>query len=184
MLFGHYIAWIAAGIMGAGTAVLMKSTIVELDPGDVAYKALGLSGYVIVIIAGWTTANANLYRAGLAAQAIFHKQSRMRVTFAVGMVTVVIACFPFVYKQILPLLTYAGLLVVPVGGIVFAEHFIFPRIGLDEVLGQVQGPNTQQTGSGVAGLLFGFGLNYLQLMSFFYLFLPTWAFTILLYSTR
>lgn len=60
MLFGHYIAWIAAGIMGAGTAVLMKSTIVELDPGDVAYRALGLSGYVIVIIAGWTTANANL----------------------------------------------------------------------------------------------------------------------------
>ncbi|WP_231953923.1 purine-cytosine permease family protein [Pirellulimonas nuda] len=105
MLFGHYIAWIAAGIMGAGTAVLMKSAIVELDPGDVAYRALGLSGYVIVIIAGWTTANANLYRAGLAAQAIFHKHSRMRVTLAVGVVTVVIACFPFVYKQILPLLT-------------------------------------------------------------------------------
>ncbi len=39
MLFGHYVAWIAAGIMGAGTAVLLRSTIVELDPGDVAYRA-------------------------------------------------------------------------------------------------------------------------------------------------
>ena len=184
MLFGHYIAWIAAGIMGAGTAVLMKSTIVELDPGDVAYRALGLSGYVIVIVAGWTTANANLYRAGLAAQAIFHKHSRARVTFAVGVATVVIACFPFVYKQILPLLTYAGLLVVPVGGIVFAEHFLFPRIGLTRYWVKYKGltHSTPAVASWVAGLVFGFGLNYLQVMSFFYLFVPTWAFTIVVYS--
>lgn len=184
MLFGHYIAWVAAGIMGAGTAVLMKSTIVELDPGDVAYRALGLSGYVILIVAGWTTANANLYRAGLAAQAIFHKRSRKQVTFAVGVVTVVIACFPFVYKQILPLLTYAGLLVVPVGGIVFAEHFLFPRIGLTRYWVKYKGltHSTPAVASWAAGLVFGFGLNYLQVMSFFYLFLPTWAFTIILYT--
>ena len=184
MLFGHYIAWIAAGIMGAGTAVLMKSTIAELDPGDVAFRALGLSGYVIVIVAGWTTANANLYRAGLAAQAIFYKRSRKQVTFAVGVVTVVIACFPFVYKQILPLLTYAGLLVVPVGGIVFAEHFIFPRIGLTRYWAKYKGltHSTPAVASWAAGLVFGFGLNYLQVMSFFYLFLPTWAFTIILYT--
>ncbi|WP_419189276.1 purine-cytosine permease family protein [Stieleria marina] len=215
MLFGHYIAWIAAGIMGAGTAVLLKSTITELDPGDVAYRALGLSGYVIVIVAGWTTANANLYRAGLAAQAIFHRHSRKQVTFTVGVVTVVIACFPFVYKQILPLLTYAGLLVVPVGGIVFAEHFIFPRIGLTRywskyrelrsgrsnesrteelaeelttsatkmrLADKLATANKAAIASWVIGLVFGFGLNYLQVMSFFYLFLPTWAFTIVLYT--
>jgi purine-cytosine permease-like protein len=130
MLFGHYIAWIATGIMGAGTAVLLKSTIAELDPGDVAFRALGCSGYVIVIVAGWTTANANRCRAGLAAQAIFHNHSRMKVTATVGVVAVLVACFPFVFSQMLPLLTYAGRLVVPVGAIVFAEHFIFPRIGL------------------------------------------------------
>ncbi|QDU38628.1 hypothetical protein Mal4_29570 [Maioricimonas rarisocia] len=184
MLFGHYIAWIAAGIMGAGTAVLMKSTIVELDPGDVAYRALGLSGYVIVIIAGWTTANANLYRAGLAAQAVFYRHSRKQVTFTVGLATVVIACFPFVYRQILPLLTYAGLLVVPVGGIVFAEHVLFPRLGLTRYWVKYRGleHSTPAVASWAAGLVFGFGLNYLQVMSFFYLFLPTWAFTILLYT--
>jgi len=184
MLFGHYIAWIAAGIMGAGAAVLLKTTIVELDPGDVAYKALGLSGYVIVIIAGWTTANANLYRAGLAAQAVFHRFSRKKVTFVVGVVTVLIACFPFVYRQILPLLTFAGLVVVPVGGIVFAEHFIFPRIGLTRYWVQYRGlkHSTPAVVAWAAGLAFGFGLNYLQVMSFFYLFLPTWAVTIVLYT--
>ncbi|MFD1690830.1 hypothetical protein ACFSHR_02465 [Azotobacter chroococcum] len=126
MLFGHYIAWIAAGIMGAGTAVILKTSITTLDPGDVAFHALGLSGFVIVIVAGWTTANANLYRAGLAAQAIFHKHSLKQTTLVVGIVTVIVACFPFVFTKMLPLLTYAGLLVVPVGAIVFAEHVIFP----------------------------------------------------------
>lgn len=52
MLFGHYVAWISAGIMGAGAAVILKKTIAELDPGDVAFQALGASGYVIVIVAG------------------------------------------------------------------------------------------------------------------------------------
>lgn len=94
-----------------------------------AYYALGWSGFVIVIVAGWTTAITNLYRAGLAAQAIFFNHSRKKTTIVVGLVTVAIACFPFVFSQILPLLTYAGLLVVPVGAIVFAEHQIFPRIG-------------------------------------------------------
>ncbi len=184
MLFGHYIAWIAAGIMGAGTAVLLKSTIVELDPGDVAYRALGLSGYVIVIIAGWTTANANLYRAGLAAQAIFHNHSRQKVTFTVGCVTVVIACFPFVFGQMLPLLTYAGLLVVPVGGIVFAEHVVFPRIGLTRYWAKYRKltHSTPAVVTWIAGLVFGFGLNAMNVMSFFYLFLPTWVFSIILYT--
>ena len=79
-----------------------------------------------VIVAGWTTANANLYRAGLAAQAIFSDKSRQKTTAVVGIVTVLIACFPFVFTKLLPLLTYAGLLVVPVGAIVFAEHVLFP----------------------------------------------------------
>ncbi|EMI56422.1 purine-cytosine permease family protein [Rhodopirellula sallentina] len=184
MLFGHYVAWIASGIMGAGTAVLLKSTIVELDPGDVAYRALGMSGYVIVIIAGWTTANANLYRAGLAAQAIFHNHSRKMVTFTVGCATVVIACFPFVFGQMLPLLTYAGLLVVPVGAIVFAEHFVFPRIGFTRywVTYRKLNHSTPAVGSWIAGLIFGFGLNAMQVMSFYYLFLPTWLFTIVVYT--
>ena len=52
MFFGHYLAWISAGIMGAGVAVLLKTTISSLDPGDVAYHALGWTGFVIVIIAG------------------------------------------------------------------------------------------------------------------------------------
>lgn len=184
MLFGHYVAWIAAGIMGAGAAVILGKTIVELDPGDVAYYALGWSGFVIVIVAGWTTAITNLYRAGLAAQAVFHKFSRRKTTTVVGLVMVVIACFPFVFSQILPLLTYAGLLVVPVGAIVFAEHQIFPKIGFTQYWSKYQNyaHSLPAVASWGLGLLFGFGLNYLNVMSFYYLFIPTWFFTILVYT--
>ena len=184
MLFGHYIAWMSAGIMGAGTAVILGKSIVELDPGDVAYYALGLSGFVIVIIAGWTTANANLYRAGLAAQAIFTKYSRKQTTLVVGLVTVVVACFPFVFSQMLPLLTYAGLLVVPVGAIVFAEHQIFPRIGFTRYWSTYRGLTTSvpAIASWGLGLIFGFGLDAMNIMSFYYLFIPTWIFTILIYT--
>ena len=184
MFFGHYLAWISAGIMGAGAAVLLKTSITSLDPGDVAYHALGLTGFVIIIIAGWTTANANLYRAGLAAQSIFVNQSREKTTAIVGVVTVIIACFPFVFSQMLPLLTYAGLLVVPVGGIVFAEHVLFPKIGLTRYWAKYQ--NISRSVPAIAtwalALVFGFGLNILDVMSFYYLFIPTWIFSIVVYT--
>ncbi len=184
MLFGHYIAWIAAGIMGAGTAVILSKSIGQLDPGDVAYYALGWSGFVIVIVAGWTTAITNLYRAGLAAQAVFSEHSRRTTTTVVGAAMVVIACFPFVFTQILPLLTYAGLLVVPVGAIVFAEHQIFPRIGYTRYWCEYQNyaNSLPAVASWILGLIFGFGLNFLNVMSFFYLFIPTWVFSIVVYT--
>jgi len=184
MLFGHYVAWIAAGIMGAGAAVILGKTIVELDPGDVAYYALGWSGFVIVIVAGWTTAITNLYRSGLAAQAIFSNHSRKKTTMLVGLAMIVIACFPFVFSQILPLLTYAGLLVVPVGAIVFAEHQLFPRIGFTRYWSSFRGltQSIPAVASWGLGLVFGFGLNMLDIISFYYLFIPTWFFTILVYT--
>lgn len=184
MMFGHYIAWISAGIMGAGAAVIVGKTIVELDPGDVAYYALGWSGFVIVIVAGWTTAITNLYRAGLAAQSVFTSLTRRRTTLIVGLSMVVIACFPFVFTQILPLLTYAGLLVVPVGAIVFAEHQIFPRIGYTRYWRSYSqlASSTPAIVSWGAGLVLGFGLNILGIMSFYYLFIPTWIFSIILYT--
>ncbi len=184
MLFGHYVAWIAAGIMGAGAAVILGKSIVELDPGDVAYYALGWSGFVIVIVAGWTTAITNLYRAGLAAQAVFTRNSRRTTTMIVGIAMIAIACFPFVFSQILPLLTYAGLLVVPVGAIVFAEHQVFPRIGYTRYWSKFQdyAHSLPAIASWGLGLIFGFGLNYLDVMSFYYLFIPTWFFTIIVYT--
>tara|TARA_Y100000034_G_scaffold136083_1_gene210706 strand:- start:29 stop:943 length:915 start_codon:yes stop_codon:yes gene_type:complete len=38
MFIGHYMAWICAGIMGAGAAIILGTAITNLDPGAVAYR--------------------------------------------------------------------------------------------------------------------------------------------------
>ncbi len=184
MMFGHYVAWISAALMGAATAAIMSTSIAVVSPGDVAYYALGATGFVIVIIAGWTTANSNLYRAGLAAQAVFPNIARQRVTLVVGAVVVIGSCFPFIYRSILPILTYAGLILVPIGGIVFAEQQIFPRIGYKSNWYRLKGvkDNVPATATWAISLVFGFGLDFADVMPFFYLFLPTWFVSIACYT--
>lgn len=184
MMFGHYIAWISAALMGAATASIMKLSIAVVSPGDVAYYALGATGFVIVIVAGWTTANSNLYRAGLAAQAVVPKLSRQKVTLLVGSVVVIGSCFPFIYRSILPLLTYAGLLLVPIGGIVFAEQMVFPRLGYKGDWRRLKGveDNVPALITWGVSLVFGFGLNVLDVVPFVYLFLPTWLVSIVTYT--
>ena len=184
MMFGHYVAWISAALMGAATASIMKLSVAVVSPGDVAYYALGATGFVIVVIAGWTTANPNLYRAGLAAQAVFPKVARQKVTLVLGAVVVVGSCFPFIYRQILPILAYAGLVLVPVGGMVFAEQHIFPRLGYKSNWHRLKGLRNNKPAliTWAVCLVFGFGLNATGLLYFVYLFLPTWALSIICYT--
>ena len=84
----------------------------------------------VVVLAGWTTANPTLYRAGLALQVVTPGWPRWLVTVAAGLVTTLVACFPFVFRRLLDFVAIYGLLLVPVGAIVVAEHWIFPRLGL------------------------------------------------------
>ncbi len=184
MMFGHYVAWISAALMGAATAAIMKLSIAVVSPGDVAYYALGATGFVIVIIAGWTTANPNLYRAGLAAQAVFPNVARQKVTLVVGAVVVVGSCFPFIYRSILPILAYAGLVLVPIGGIVFAEQHIFPRLGYKSNWHRLKGVKDNKPAliTWAICLVFGFGLNFINIIPFVYLFLPTWLVAIICYT--
>lgn len=183
MMFGHYVAWISAGFMGAAVAELTKTSILLLDPGKVAWYALAWSGFVVVIVAGWTTANSNLYRAGLAAQAVFPNQNRTKVTLLVGLGVVVASCFPFVYQQMLPLLAYSGVLLVPIGGVVFAEHYVLPWLGYTRYWYRFKGlkHNVPALATWAVSLVIGFGLDILDVMPYFYIFLPTWAVSIIVY---
>jgi purine-cytosine permease-like protein len=184
MMFGHYVAWISAALMGAATAAIMKLSVAVVSPGDVAYYALGATGFIIVIIAGWTTANPNLYRAGLAAQAVFPNVARQKITLVVGAVVVIGSCFPFIYRQILPILAYAGLVLVAIGGMVFAEQHIFPRLGYKSNWHRLKGVKNNKPALITWGicLVFGFGLNFINIIPFVYLFLPTWVVSIILYT--
>ena len=132
MYLGHYLAWICAGIMGAGAAIVIGKPLTELDSGSVAFTALGAVGAVAVVIAGWTTANPTIYRSGLALQVATPNWPRWLVTLLAGAVTTIVACSPFVFTKLLDFVGIYGLLLMPVGAIVFVEHWLFPRIGLTQ----------------------------------------------------
>ncbi len=130
MFLGHYMAWIAAGVMGAAAAAIVQTSITVIEPGQVAFEALGYAGLAVVVIGGWTTANANLYRAGLAGQGAFPRVARKPMTLYIGIVVLVASVFPFVYRGYLDLVTFAGIAIVPIGGVLFAEHWLLPRLGM------------------------------------------------------
>src|SRR5690606_6677348 len=92
MYLGHFVAWIAASILFA-LQLHRDPTNTDVLPGPMAASALGIAGLVCVIVAGWTTANPTIYRAGLAFQAIVPKASRFKVTLATGMVATIAGLF-------------------------------------------------------------------------------------------
>ncbi|MBN1341719.1 MAG: nucleoside transporter [Phycisphaerae bacterium] len=195
MFFGHYVAWICAGIMGAATALMLDANLDTLDSGAIAMQGLWLAGGIAVILAGWTTSNPTMYRAGLAFQAVTPGWPRWAVTVAAGAATTIIACFPFVFTKLLSFVGWYGLILMPVGAIVVVEHWIFPRIGFTRYWASRKGlkvswPALLSWGIavGVAILLSWFEVFRYFLTSgrpdgdtFFY-FLPIWLLTAILYT--
>lgn len=183
MFFGHYIAWICAGIMGAAAALIAGKAIGDLDAGGVANQALGITGIIAVVIAGWTTSNPTLYRAGLAFQAVTPNWPRWLVTAVAGAITTIIACFPFVFTKLLDFVGWYGLLLMPVGAIVFTEHWIFPKIGLTRYWVSYKKllaswPALLSWAIAIAAAIVLVNTGTLHL---FFLFIPTWLITSILY---
>jgi cytosine permease len=125
MYLGHFLAWICSGIMVAAVGR-------EMHPGLMAFEAAGLAGAAGVFIAGWTTANPTLYRAGLALQAVTPNWPRWKVTLFAGLTTTVLSCFPVFFMKLLDYVAIYGLVLMPIGAIVFAEHWVFPLLKIDQ----------------------------------------------------
>lgn len=183
MFIGHFAAWLAAGIMGAGAALILKQPLTSLDAGEVAFQALGPIGILVVIVAGWTTSNPTIYRSGLAFQSLHPAWSREKVTLAVGVITTIIACFPFVFTRLLDFLGIMALVMAPIGGLIFAEHFLFRRIGLPRYWREAKNSTLNVPALlawvlsvGVAAICgYGLGIHVL------FLFVPAWLSAMVLY---
>ena len=126
MYLGHYMAWAASGVLVA-LAIQQGG---EVAPGPIAWLGAGVAGLMAVVIAGWTTANPTIYRAGLAMQTITPNWKRWKVTFAVGAVTTAAALFPALMMRLLDFVALYGLILMPMGAVIFADFWIFPKLGL------------------------------------------------------
>ena len=129
MYVGHFFAWTCAGVMGATAAILLKTSLSSLDSGAVTWQILGWTGLLAVVVAGWTTATPNIYRAALSFATFFPKASLRNLSFGVGVVIAVAACFPAM-QRVDNLVTIVVFLLSPVGAICLVEHWIFPKLGL------------------------------------------------------
>jgi hypothetical protein len=125
MYGGHFLAWICSGIMVAAVGR-------EMHPGLMAFEAAGLAGAAGVFIAGWTTANPTLYRAGLALQVITPNWPRWKVTLSAGFLTTCLSCFPVFFVKLLDYVAIYGLVLMPMGAIVLAEHWLFPLFKIEQ----------------------------------------------------
>ncbi len=122
---GHMLAWMCSGIMVAAIGR-------EMNPGLMAYEAVGLAGVAGLLLAGWTTANPTLYRAGLALQAISPNWPRWKITLVAGVVTTILSCFPVFFMKLLDYVAIYGLVLMPIGAVVFAEHWLFPLLKIEQ----------------------------------------------------
>ncbi|SHI58187.1 purine-cytosine permease family protein [Pseudozobellia thermophila] len=137
MYVGHYMAWIAAALLYAvylktpeAQVLIGNGEAPTVAPGPLAYNALGFFGILAVILAGWTTANPTIYRAGLAFQAILPKTSTFWVTIIAGTVATVAGLFPAFAMKLLDFVALYGFILAPVGAVIVFEHFFAKSAGI------------------------------------------------------
>jgi purine-cytosine permease-like protein len=169
---GHMLAWMCSGVMVAGIAR-------EMNPGRMAYEAIGYLGIAAVVVAGWTTANPTLYRAGLALQSVTPNWPRWKVTAFAGAATSVLACFPVFFMKLLDYVAIYGLVLMPIGAIVVAEHWILPRLGMRQYRAE-----RQRLAINMNALVVWFGtllFCYLLPIHLFFKWLPGWLAAVVAY---
>ncbi|MBN2181807.1 MAG: hypothetical protein JW715_07815 [Sedimentisphaerales bacterium] len=108
-------------------------------PGPLAHNAAGWVGLLCVIIAGWTTANPTIYRAGLAFQAIIPKVSRFKVTLVTGMIATIAGMFPAFAMKLLDFVAIYGMLLMPMGAVIFVDFWLIKKFGLQSSYAEASG---------------------------------------------
>jgi NCS1 family nucleobase:cation symporter-1 len=137
MFLGHYMAWIAAALLLAAQIKLSQDH--SANPGALANNALGWTGILCVVIAGWTTANPTIYRAGLAFQGIIPKAPLMVMTLVAGAVATAAGVFPNLSAQLLGFVGTYGTILGPMGAIIFVDFWFMKKFGLRDEYAQHQG---------------------------------------------
>ena len=173
MFLGHYVAWICSGILCAAASGTVA-------PGPIAYMGAGVAGAACVVIAGWTTANPTLYRAGLALQVATPDWKRWKVTLAAGSVTTIAACFPALVMKLLDFVALYGLILMPMGAIIFTDFWIFPRLGLKRNFATLTGAKFNWP-AGITWVV-TLALSFLIQLEIFFKGLPGWFIAVVLYT--
>ncbi len=131
MYLGHYVAWISAALL---LVYWVREKGVDpatgAAPGPMVWDAVGWAGLLCVVIAGWTTANPTIYRAGLAFQGMFPTMSRATGTLIAGGVCTVASIFPAFAMKLLDFVGIYGTILAPIGAVIVVDHFLADKVGI------------------------------------------------------
>ena len=131
MFLGHYVAWICAALL---LVYWVRAHGVDptkgVDPGTMVNDAVGWAGLLCVIIAGWTTANPTIYRAGLAFQGMIPGLSRTAATLLAGAICIGAGIFPAFAMKLLDFVGLYGTVLAPIGAIIIVDHFFADSLGI------------------------------------------------------
>ncbi len=137
MYVGHFMAWIAAALLYSvylksadAQAMLTQGEAPAVAPGPLAYNAIGVFGVIVVILAGWTTANPTIYRAGLAFQTLFPKMKTSWATVIAGTVATAAGIFPAFAMKLLDFVAVYGFILAPVGAIIVFDQYFMKKWNL------------------------------------------------------
>ncbi|MBD0831858.1 purine-cytosine permease family protein [Aestuariibaculum sediminum] len=183
MYVGHYMAWIAAALLYAvylkspeAQALLSGGEAPPVAPGPLANNAIGIFGIIAVVLAGWTTANPTIYRAGLAFQAILPKLSTAKVTILAGSIATIAGLFPAFAMKLLGFVALYGFILAPFGAVIVFEHFFHKKLGI--VKNYAEAANLQFNKSVFLAWVISFGLFYFISVQFdvflSFVTLPAW----------
>jgi purine-cytosine permease-like protein len=182
MYLGHFIAWLSASIL---YALQLHNTPGNTDvlPGPLAYNAAGVAGLICVIVAGWTTANPTIYRAGLAFQAIAPKSSRYRVTLLTGALATVAGLFPAIAMKLLDFVALYGLVLMPMGAVVFVDFWLAKKLGFRQNYAEASGVTVNWAAAiaWIATLAIALAVVYRGGMQIYFVGLPGWFVAAALY---
>ena len=189
MFIGHYMAWVSASMLyavqlaKAGWTAASSGSPPPVSPGVMAFEAVGIAGLLCVMIAGWTTANPTIYRAGLAFQAIFPKSSRFVLTLVAGGVATAAALFPALAMKLLDFVGLYGTILMPMGAVIFVDFYLLPRLGLQSDFAEKRRlPINWAAGlAWILALLFCLILNRWAGVQVYFLALPGWIMAGILY---
>lgn len=133
MFLGHYVAWICAALLLVYWVRDKGADPTKgVAPGPMVDDAVGYAGLLCIVIAGWTTANPTIYRAGLAFQGIFPKMSRTRGTLIAGTICTIAGVFPAFAMALLDFVGIYGTILAPIGAVIVVDHFLAERLGLHQ----------------------------------------------------
>jgi len=168
-------AWISAALLYALHMKLHPGDT-SIAPGPMARDIAGIAGLACVVIAGWTTANPTIYRAGLAFQIIFKKLSRSKVTLIAGGLATAGAIFPALMMKLLDFVSLYGLILMPMGTVIFLDFWVLPKLGLKSFYAELRGIsfNWAAGAAWILTLCICLGVYRAYPETLFFLFIPAW----------